>query len=134
MTEDAALRAYVAGTISFSALRSAVADSTTFVFQPNGTVHIASRGALPRTAIHPEDVQRALLRYQSGELTVEELAIWGLVIHNLSAFELKGARESDSEEVWDVIGQLSLASINDKFDAERVSDLLSRISGMVGRR
>jgi len=130
MTEEAALSAYVAGTISFSAFRNAVVDSTTFVFQPGGTVHIASRRPLPRVQIGPEDVQRALTRYQNGEVTLEELATWGLVLHNLDAFEIQGVSESTEEEMWDVIGQLSIASVNEAFDTPRVSILLQRLHGM----
>jgi hypothetical protein len=98
------------------------------MFQPNGTVHIASRRPLPRIPIHLEDVQRALTRYQNGELTVDELATWGLVLHNLDAFEVHGASESGQEEIWDVIGQLSVASVNDALDAMRASDLLERVT------
>src|SRR5918999_708881 len=127
MTEGAALSAYVAGKISFSALRNALVNSAEFVFQPNGTVHIKSRRLLPRTVIRADDVRRALTRYQSGELTIEELSTWGLVLYNLEPFEARASSESAQEEIWEVIGQLSLASVNDAFDAARVAELLDRL-------
>lgn len=130
MTEGAALSAYVAGKISFNALRNALASSTEFVFQPNGSVHVTSRRPLPRTVVRPTDVHRALTRYQNGELTIEELSMWGLVLHSLDAFEVQGPSESAQEEIWDVIGQFSLASINSAFNADRVSELLERVGGI----
>lgn len=127
MTEGAALSAYVAGKISFNAFRNAVVNSTEFVFQPNGSVRILSRTALPRTDVRPIDVRRALTRYQNGELTVEELSVWGLVLYNLDAFEVRAPNELAEEETWIVIGQLPLASVNDAFNAARVSELLERL-------
>lgn len=131
MTEGAALSAFVAGTISFNALRNAIADSTEFRFQPAGGIHVTSRRPLPRTTIRPEDVQRVLGRYQDGQLTLEEISVWGLVIDNLDAFELAGAPEHEEEAIWDVIAQLSVASINPAFTSERVSQLLQRIDDVI---
>jgi hypothetical protein len=133
MTEAAALRAFVASKISFSALRNALADSTDFAFLPKGTVSVSFRQSLPCTVFRAKDVQRVLVRYQRGELTIDELTIWGLVLHSLDVFELHGVSEAREEEVWDVITQLSVASINDAFDAVRVSDLLRRLSAVVQR-
>jgi hypothetical protein len=127
MTEGAALSAYVAGKISFNAFRNAVANSTEFVFEPRGSVRILSRVPLPRTVVHPMDVERALRRYHNGELTAEELSVWGLVLYNLDAFEVQAPNEPAEEETWDVIGQLPLASVNDAFNAARVSELLARL-------
>jgi hypothetical protein len=130
MTEGDALSAYVAGRISFAALRNAVARSTEFVFEPNGTVHVTCRRPLPRTAIRPKDLQRALTRYQNGNTTIEELSIWALVLHNLDAFDMQGPSEQVKEQLWDVLGQLSLASVNDAFDASRVSGLLEQVRSL----
>ena len=127
MTEAAALSAYVEGTISFNALRNVIAGSTHFVFQPNGTIRVTSHRPLPLVTVRASDVQRVLARYQSGHLTLEEVSTWGLVLHSLDAFEVQAASESDEEEVWDVIGQLSVASVNNAFDADRVSQLLTRV-------
>jgi hypothetical protein len=127
MTESAALSAFVAGTISFNALRNAIAESTDFRFQPGNGVHVTSRRPLPRTVICPGDVKRVLERYQDGQLTVEEMAVWGLVINSLDAFELVGVSDDEAESVWDVVSQLSLASVNQAFTPERISQLLRRI-------
>lgn len=131
MTEGAALSAFVAGTISFNALRNAIADSTEFRFRPAGGIDITSRRPLPRTTVRPEDVRRVLARYQDGQLTMEEVSVWGLVVNNLDAFELAGAAEHDEEALWEIIGQLSVASVNQAFTSERVSQLLGRIDGML---
>ena len=127
MTDAEALSLFVAGSISFSALRQALVESTTFVFQPNGGVRITSHSQLPRTMFRREDVRRMLIRYQNGELTLEELSIWGLVLHGLDAFEVDGGTELERETTWDVVAQLSAASINEKFNPERMSDMLGRM-------
>ena len=131
MTESTALSAFVAGTISFQALRNAIAETTEFLFVPAGGIRITSRRRLPRTIITPTDVQRVLARYKDGQLTLEELSIWGLVVNALAAFELEGATDSDAENVWDVIAQLSVASVNDAFTPHRASTLLEQIGRVI---
>lgn len=88
---------------------------------------MTSHRPLPRTRVRAEDVRRLLNRYQEGSVTLEELSLWGLVVHNLDAFELAGANEGD-EEVWAIIGQLSVASVNPAFTRERVSQLLETLN------
>jgi hypothetical protein len=127
MTEAAALAAFVRGTISFNALRNALVESTDFVFEPNGTVRITSHRPLPVTVVRPSDIERALRRYQGGELTIEEVSIWGLVLGSLDAFDLVLADEKAQDAVWDVLAQISVASINDAFDAMRVAALLEQV-------
>jgi hypothetical protein len=131
MTEGEALSAFVAGTISFNALRRAIEESTDFRFQPGGGIQVTSRRPLPRTTISAEDVRRVLMRYQDGQLTLEEVSIWGVVLNALDAFELQGMGEPDAEEVWDVVAQLSVASINTAFTPERVSALVDRVDRLV---
>jgi hypothetical protein len=114
--------------MSFNALRNAIADFTTFAFHPKGRIEFTSLRALPRTVFTPQDVERAIRRYQSGELTIDELATWGLVLYNLDAFDLGGVLASDSDEVWEILGELSLAAINERFDDARASQLLERAS------
>lgn len=130
MTEAAALKAFVRGRISFSALRNALADSTDFIFFPNGTVRVSSRRALPPTMVRLQDVHRMLARYQRGEVTIEELATWGIVLHTLDGFEVRGISEARQEAIWDVIGQFSVAAVNKKFGESRVSELLEQLQKM----
>jgi hypothetical protein len=127
VNEKTALAAFVEGRISFSALRNALAESTAFAFLPDGTIHIQSLRQVPTTGIRPRDVQREIERYQLGELTREEVSVWGVVLRSLDSFELEGVDESRKEELWDVIAHLSLASVNPAFTDERVSDLLDRV-------
>jgi hypothetical protein len=127
MTEAAALRAFVATEISFNALRNALADSTDFAFLPSGTISVVSRRALTRTAFRPADVQRVLVRYQCGELTIGELSIWGVVLHALDSFDLEEVSEARKDEVWDMISQISVASISESFNATDVSNLLKNL-------
>jgi hypothetical protein len=129
LTEAQALAAFVAGTISFNALRNAIAESTDFIFQPNGTIHITSHRTLPTTVFRPADVERVLTRYQAGEVTIEELSVWGLVLRTLDAFELGDTDEESRDTIWDVLAHLSVASINDAFDLDRVIRLLGLVRG-----
>lgn len=126
MTESAALAAFVAGTISFAALRNALSDSTVFVFQPGGGINITSSRPLPHTVIRPCEVRRALARYRDGELTIEELSIWGLTLQALDSFEVVGTVDMQ-EETWEVIAQLAVASVNTAFNQARVAQLLVRM-------
>src|SRR5215218_5899967 len=121
MTPDAALNAFVAGRMSFNALREAIAEFTTFVFHPKGRIELAWQRPLPRVSFTTQDVERAISRYESGELTVDELAMWALVIYNLDAFDLNGAVEAGTEEVWEIVGELSLAVVNERFDLGRAA-------------
>ena len=132
MTEAEALSKFVAGEISFGALRNALAGSIDFVFEPSGTIEVTYKRQLPKAGITAEDIARMLRRYQNGETTLEELATWGLVIHNLNAFELEHRTEMQREAVWDVIGELSVASVNTAFDEDRASELQEQLT-VLGR-
>lgn len=133
MTPGAALGSFVAGRISFNALRNAIREFTTFAFHPRGRIEISVRRALPRVVITPEDVERAIRRYHLGEVTIGELASWGMVLHNLDAFELEQVAEADADEVWEILGELSLSTINDQFDEARAAQLLERARAVVAR-
>lgn len=132
MTEAQALSAFVAGTISFSALRNAIAESTQFVFQPSGTIQITSTRKLPKTSFAVGDVARVLERYVAGEVTKEELTTWGLVVHNLNAFEFENSSEIQREAIWDIVGELSVASVNSAFDAGHAAELRERLQVLDG--
>lgn len=72
-----------------------------------------------------------LLRYEEGELTLEELSLWGVVLRSLDAFDLEGIDRSRKEELWDLIAHISLASVSEAFTSQRVSELLAGVASIL---
>lgn len=133
MTEAEALAKFVSGEISFEALRQALSQSIEFIVRPGGDILVRSTRPLPKTSVRIADIQRVLDRYRAGELTLGEVSTWGLLLNTLNAFELEEIHEVDElnelaqDDVWDIIGQLSIASLNASFDAKRVSEFQQRL-------
>jgi hypothetical protein len=50
-----------------------------------------------------------------------------VVLHALDSFDLEEVSEARKDEVWDMISQISVASISESFNATDVSNLLKNL-------
>ena len=128
MNEATALSQFVSGELEFGDLREALSASTQFNLDPKGGLEeVRHIRPLSRVRFTHQDIDRMLDRYERGAIGLAGLAVWGTVLSHLDAFEVASTSDADEEVAWEVLNQLSVAAVNDAFDARRVAELRARL-------